>query len=61
MRDMYTAKGDGYFNLAKVELQLQYQLAVRKNVVPDGPTLMEQAKAIAQRLGIKKSSAHWSG
>ena len=29
-----------------------YQLALRKNVVPDGPTLMEQAKVIAQRLHI---------
>ena len=29
-----------------------YQLALCKNVVPDGPTLMEQAKAIAQQLHI---------
>jgi len=38
-----------------------YQLALRKNVVPDGPTLMEQAKAIAQRLGINgfKASNGW--
>ena len=38
-----------------------YQLALRKNVVPDGPTLMEQAKAIAQRLGIDgfKASNGW--
>ena len=27
-----------------------YLLALRKNFVPDGPILMEQAKAIAQRL-----------
>ena len=38
-----------------------YQLALRKNVVPDGPTLMEQAKAIAQRLNIDgfKASNGW--
>ena len=29
-----------------------YLLALRKNFVPDGPILMEQAKAIAQRLSI---------
>lgn len=29
-----------------------YQLALSKNVVPNGPTFMEQAKAIAQRLHI---------
>ena len=38
-----------------------YQLALSKNVVPDGPTLMEQAKAIAQRLHIDgfKASNGW--
>ena len=38
-----------------------YQLALRKNVVPDGPTLMEQAKIIAQRLHINsfKASNGW--
>ena len=39
----------------------RYQLALSKNVVPDGPTLMEQAKAIAQRLHIDgfKASNGW--
>ena len=38
-----------------------YLLALRKNFVPDGPILMEQAKAIAQRLSIDgfKASNGW--
>ena len=38
-----------------------YRLALQKNVVPDGPTLMEQAKTIAQRLRIDgfKASNGW--
>ena len=36
-------------------------ISFRKNVVPDGPTLMEQAKVIAQRLHIDgfKGSNGW--
>ena len=38
-----------------------YLLALHKNFVPDGPILMEQAKAIAQRLSIDgfKASNGW--
>ena len=38
-----------------------YRLALHKNVVPDGPTLIEQAKTIAQRLHIDgfKASNGW--
>lgn len=38
-----------------------YLLAVSKNIYPDGPTLSEQAKKIAERLGIEnfKASNGW--
>ena len=38
-----------------------YLISLHKNIVPDGPTLMEQAKAIAQRLHIDvfKASNGW--
>ena len=38
-----------------------YRLALHKNVVPDGPTLIEKAKTIAQRLHIDgfKASNGW--
>ena len=38
-----------------------YLLALRKNIIPDGPTLIEQAKTIAQQLQIEgfKASNGW--